>query len=389
MRLSDMVIEVKDKCLSSFDKVFSVSEKYGVVPQESIFKRRIALDDISKYKRVEYGDIVFNPFLLWNRAVGVCFDNDGGCVSPAYTVLRPITKGISKAVHYYLRSNYFISIVDQIAEGSVTRRRTAPLVEILDLDTGLPDLGYLKEIDKCIVSIDNKQDLLITKNKALMDMIQLLFRNFALKNSSIFKPVALAESPFEIIDGDRGRNYPKKTDFCNEGYCLFLNTKNIVEEGFLLDECEFISEQKDSLLRSGKLQRFDVVLTTRGTIGNCAFFDDDIEHENMRINSGMIIIRADGDRNKGLFMYIQMKSQMVIDQIRSHTSGSVQPQLPIRDLKKINIISPPIEIINLFLENIWPMYNNFTNNRNKMRALADFRDLIFTKVIDSELRITA
>ena len=28
----------------------------------------------------------------------------------------------------------------------------------------------------------------------------------------------------EIIDGDRGKNYPTINDFIDEGYCLFLNT---------------------------------------------------------------------------------------------------------------------------------------------------------------------
>ena len=27
----------------------------------------------------------------------------------------------------------------------------------------------------------------------------------------------------EIIDGDRGKNYPQQHEFSDEGYCLFLN----------------------------------------------------------------------------------------------------------------------------------------------------------------------
>ena len=32
---------------------------------------------------------------------------------------------------------------------------------------------------------------------------------------------------FEIIDGDRGKNYPKSEDFFEDGHCLFLNTNKV------------------------------------------------------------------------------------------------------------------------------------------------------------------
>ena len=36
----------------------------------------------------------------------------------------------------------------------------------------------------------------------------------------------------EIIDGDRGKNYPQQHEFLEEGYCLFLNTGNVTATGF-------------------------------------------------------------------------------------------------------------------------------------------------------------
>ena len=51
----------------------------------------------------------------------------------------------------------------------------------------------------------------------------------------------------EIIDGDRGKNYPQQDEFFLHGFCLFLNTKNVTSHGFLFDETQFISEEKDKL----------------------------------------------------------------------------------------------------------------------------------------------
>ncbi|MCK4437092.1 restriction endonuclease subunit S [bacterium] len=106
------------------------------------------------------------------------------------------------------------------------------------------------------------------------------------------------DSILKIIDGDRGVNYPKKSDFLDNGHCLFLNTKNVRPDGFSFDTTMFISKEKDNALRKGKLQRNDVILTTRGTIGNLAVYDKEVSYENIRINSGMLIFRPNVAKKK-------------------------------------------------------------------------------------------
>ena len=143
----------------------------------------------------------------------------------------------------------------------------------------------------------------------------------------------------EIIDGDRGKNYPR--EFTSEGYCLFLNAKNVTEKGFVFQDNMFIDEERDKLLRKGKLKRGDIVLTTRGTIGNIAYYSDDIPYDNVRINSGMVIIRPDHSLIEDEFFIRQLR--LLVDDIkRNIANGSAQPQLPIRVMNNINMIVPDI-----------------------------------------------
>lgn len=107
--------------------------------------------------------------------------------------------------------------------------------------------------------------------------------------------VKFADAPLDIIDGDRGKNYPKQNEFHHEGFCLFLNTGNVTSNGFDFNSCQFITEDKDNVLRKGKLARNDIVMTTRGTIGNVAYFHNGVEFEHIRLNSGMVILRVDQD----------------------------------------------------------------------------------------------
>jgi type I restriction enzyme, S subunit len=154
---------------------------------------------------------------------------------------------------------------------------------------------------------------------------------------SNFSRVPLGKAPLSIIDGDRGSNYPKKTEFFGEGHCWFLNTSNVKSAGFDFGEMGFITAKKDSVLSKGKLRRHDIVLTTRGTIGNCAYFGDSIPFEHIRINSGMVILRAEPSQLDPYFLYVFLRSEIFKTQTGTHSSGSAQPQLPIVALKNIVI----------------------------------------------------
>lgn len=144
----------------------------------------------------------------------------------------------------------------------------------------------------------------------------------------------------ELIDGDRGKNYPRNDEMFDKGYCLFLNAKNVTINGFAFDENVFINREKDELLRKGKLSRNDIVLTTRGTIGNVGLYDDKIPYENIRINSGMLIIRNNDSNINTKYLYYQMTSPFIRNQIFNLKTGSAQPQIPITVLKKLKLLVP-------------------------------------------------
>lgn len=160
-----------------------------------------------------------------------------------------------------------------------------------------------------------------------------------------FNLARLDELSVSLIDGDRGKNYPKQADFKDSGYCLFLSAKNVTRNGFKFEETAFISQERDELLRAGKLQRNDIIITTRGTIGNVAFYAPDVKYPHVRINSGMIIVRVDESVWNPKFLYFVLTSPFINQQTEALTSGSAVPQLPARDLKTflLPIVPKPIQ----------------------------------------------
>lgn len=190
---------------------------------------------------------------------------------------------------------------------------------------------------------------------------------------------AVADLPIDIIDGDRGTNYPKKNEFEKQGFCLFLSTKNVPGERFDFSECDFISRKRDRVLRKGKLQKEDIVLTTRGTIGNIAYYQKHIPYEHIRINSGMVIIRNAGDKFDTKYLYHLLKSPIVKQQYLSFATGSAQPQLPIRDINKIRLILPSISEQRAIAKILSDLDEKIELNRQMNKTLESIAQAIFKR----------
>ena len=184
-------------------------------------------------------------------------------------------------------------------------------------------------------------------------------------------------APFEIIDGDRGKNYPKQDEFSDAGYCLFLSATNVTPKGFDFSQCQFITEQKDNVLRKGKLQRDDVVLTTRGTIGNTAFFNSSVSHDHMRINSGMVILRCNRNGILPGYLYHFLRSPQFHGQVNSLRSGVAQPQLPIRDMRRIKLPIPKLSVQESVASILSTYDDLITNNRRRIQLLERAARLLY------------
>ena len=200
----------------------------------------------------------------------------------------------------------------------------------------------------------------------------------------------------DIIDGDRGKNYPKQNEFLDQGYCLFLNAGNVTSDGFSFEENAFISEEKDNILRKGKLQRGDIVYTTRGTVGNAAFYSETVPFDNIRINSGMVILRCRENIVDKKYLYQILKSEYFRPYFKKYCTGSAQPQLPIMNFSKIELSIPEMAIQRRVADILYAYDDLIENNHKQIKLLEEaaqrlykewFVDLRFpdyehTKIVD-------
>ena len=240
----------------------------------------------------------------------------------------------------YIKLNLDYIDLSSYITGSTRGKLTKSSLEKIEIK--LPDYHTQISISKKISDIQN----LITKKKVQIQKYNELVKSRFNEMFGGNKQFESIDNLFDIIDGDRGKNYPKSDELFDEEYCLFLNTKNVTKNGFSFITNQFITETKDKLLRKGKLERYDIVLTTRGTVGNVAYYDESIKYKHLRINSGMVILRPKKPN---------LNQKFIIHVLRNNNysrviSGSAQPQLPITKLKKILLPLPPLSLQNEFAD---------------------------------------
>lgn len=149
-----------------------------------------------------------------------------------------------------------------------------------------------------------------------------------------------------------------------------MNTGNVTKEGLTFEENQFITKEKDEALRKGKLKRGDIVYTTRGTVGNAGYYNSNVPYENVRINSGMVILRANGEIVDARFLYQILKSEYYRPYFKQYCTGSAQPQLPIKNFSQIYLNVPDIKTQHRIAD-ILSAYDDLIENNQKQIKLLE------------------
>ena len=262
------------------------------------------------------------------------------CIGRGLAAITPSSRVNLKYIYYLLKAKK--SELNSKGTGSTFKAIGKSVLE----ETIVPVLSIAEQND-IVSKIECVEDIIRKRRMQIDELDNLIKSRFVElfgdpEVNSMNLPVKPMTEVCEIIDGDRGKNYPTQEEFSGEGYCLFLNAKNVTSNGFSFENCMFVTKEKDEILRKGHLNRGDVVLTTRGTIGNLAFYDEAIPYENVRINSGMVILRMNHEIVSEHFFIEQFKMQLgsIKEKI---ASGSAQPQLPISTMNKIVVLMPSVE----------------------------------------------
>ena len=337
--------------------------------------------DFTKYKVVKKGQFTYIPDTSRRGdKIGIALleDYEEGLVSNVYTVFEVIDE--KQLIPQYLMLWFSRPEFDRFARfkshGSV--REVMDWDEMCNVELPVPTYEEQIRIVESYKTITDRIALKQQINDNLANTEQAILVETVINNHTV--PTALGDL-VDFIDGDRGKNYPTFDEFTSTGYCLFLNASNVTSTGFNFDNCMFVSEEKDKLMNKGHLSPYDIVLTSRGTLGNVALYDKHIKYENVRINSGMLIIRPKTKRLSPYFIYALLKSSYMKAAIERFKSGSAQPQLPIKDLQKITFEIPESDTVLVTLDRQFlAVEESISINNNEIGNLKELSNVLLAEL---------
>lgn len=154
-----------------------------------------------------------------------------------------------------------------------------------------------------------------------------------------WKEVSIDDSGLKLADGNYSAKYPRQEDFIFEGI-PFIRANNFSNNTITDDKLRFISEVKHQQLKKGHLEANDVLIITRGNIGEVALVPE--RHENSNINAQIVLLRSNVEWCPKYLLYL-MSSFYVKNQLPNLITGSALKQLSITNLKRLNLVKPPLK----------------------------------------------
>lgn len=185
----------------------------------------------------------------------------------------------------------------------------------------------------------------------------------------------LKDLPIEFVDGDRSSRYPSGSDIQESGI-PFLSTKNIENNSLKLTDLKYISEEKFEELRKGHVRPDDILMTTRGSVGNVALFNTE-KYDRGFINAQMLIIRTVDDSIDQRFLYYLLCSEIFQSKLEKFSSGSAQPQIPIKDLENIKISYPRLAKQRKIASILSAFDELIENNKRRIEILEEMAETIY------------
>ena len=155
------------------DQQLTASQKYGVIPQSLYMKKEeskvvLALSGIDNFKHVDKNDFVIS-LRSFQGGIELCFYD--GCVSPAYTVLKP-NKVINYSFWSYLfKSTIYISVLNTAVDG-IREGKTISYTNFGKIYINIPPLSEQAQIANYLDTETTRIDNLIAKQEKLIELLE-------------------------------------------------------------------------------------------------------------------------------------------------------------------------------------------------------------------------
>ena len=257
--------------------------------------------------------------------------------------------------------------IQRKGRGATFKELSKKIVE--EIQIPLPPLAEQKRI----AGILDAADALRAKRRESLTQLDTLLQSTFLNmfgdpvtNPMGWEVMTIENAPLHIGDGNYSSKYPKASDFITHGV-PFIRANNISSNTVIGDHMRFISEEQHSELKKGHLVTGDVLITTRGDVGQVAIVPAEFDDAN--INAQLVLLRPTKSSISSRYLCHLLSASSLRQKIKSLETGVALKQLPIRSLKKISLIVPPVDLQRRFAVIVESIEQQKANQRAHLEEL--------------------
>ncbi|WP_405306132.1 restriction endonuclease subunit S [Methanobrevibacter sp.] len=360
-----------------------ISNKGGITIASS-------LPDTKSVRKYLPKDILINNIRPYFKKIWYS-DMEGGCSNDVF-VIRSKENYDSKFLYYVLSSDDFFSYVMANAKGTKMPRGDKKAIQNYEVPNF--SIDEQKRISFVLGEIDKKIEINKKININLEGLAKAIYRYHFID----FKPYLLGgyveesslglipkdwsvQSIEEFVDDMKNGGTPKRgeSDYWDNGTVPWLKTGEI-NNNIIIKSEEHITELglKNSSAKLLPINSIIMALYGKGTAARIGLLK--LEATTNQACCAMIC----NDFNKTLFLYLFLLFNQ--KEIENLASGSVQQNLSKDLIANLELVVPPIEIIeNLPFKEI---YDKIANNYFEIEYLTNLRDTLLPKLMSGEIDVS-
>ncbi len=239
------------------------------------------------------------------------------------------SKLLTKYLYFFL--DIYVEVLRTQSIGGVIKY--IKLGNLADALIPLPGIEKQAEIVDCLETCNVIIDRIQQQLTKLDELVKSRFVEMFGENV----PTVQLGSVCQMINGDRGKNYPSGEDFVPMGV-PFVNAGHLQEGRVDFSSMNYITEEKYALLSQGKMRRNDILYCLRGSLGKHGLVD----FERGAVASSLVILRCNDQRILPQFLFYAIETPEIEKQLKAANNGSSQPNLSAASVKAYNIKLPSI-----------------------------------------------
>lgn len=304
-------------------------------------------------------------------------------------------------VSYFIKSPFCRQRFSRYVAGTNIQNLSQDILSNLPLS--IPPLTEQKRISKIFKFLDDRIELINSINNKLEQITRATFKSWFIdfdghtefvdsklgeipKNWMIKKLIDVVEpKKFAIVDGPFGTQLHKE-EYTQSGIPV-IKISNLSFEGhFLHEQLVYITKEKFNDLIRSSVYPGDILLAKTGnTIGKFSILPSYVEKA--LISSSILKISPNQKKFNKYFLYNTIQNLTENDYWNLISSGSTRPTISLDDVKNIEIIYPPDEIMEQYFQFADIFYKTIEKNRIELQYVSKIRDSLLPKLLSGEITI--